>query len=580
MTDSGSSGGSSGGGRKPRLGRGLSSLLGEDEDETRQLDRLRQSRSIPIEQIEPAPYQPRRKFDEDHLKDLSESIREKGVLQPILLRRSPSSDGYEIIAGERRWRAAQLAQLHEVPALVREFDDDEALEIALIENLQREDLTPLEEAEAFLRLVEDHGQTQDQVARAISKSRSHVANAIRLLALPDSVKALVDDGKLSAGHARALLGADDPASLAEEVLRKELTVRETERLVQRARKGETDDSESGTGRPSPSAAAPSAGRGAGREKDADTLALERDLSLTTGLRVEIDSTTAQSGVLVIHYDTLDQLDDLMERLTRPLSTGHDIASPGPFAGHIANGLPFGEEDDGDLDSGESDDDDVGFTDLLAQTEALLSGSDADDEIADSEESEALADPDRDNRPVSPEGDEEEDHDGPVAASAPPTEDEPSIASPDVVAAASTTHPSSPDPDDDLDLAVVDAPLEDAIGTHDADSMADADDDGSSLKERTETSSRPADTHEEEVEQDDGEDDSRADDDVGEIDLADLDLTTIGLEDIDLDDELGEDESDEEAEASGHAGDDAGKSGESDFGADELIVEDEGPRKPD
>ena len=215
--------------RGARLGRGLSSLLGEDGDDLAQLDRLRQSRNVPIEQISPGPYQPRRQFDQEALAALADSIRERGVLQPILLRRDPEGEGFQIVAGERRWRAAQLAQLHEVPALIRELADDEALEIALIENIQRSDLTPLEEAEAFRRLVDEHGHTQEAVAQAVGKSRSHVANTMRLLALPDSVKQQLDAGNLSAGHARALLGAEDPAALAEEVIRRRLNVRQTER---------------------------------------------------------------------------------------------------------------------------------------------------------------------------------------------------------------------------------------------------------------------------------------------------------------------------------------------------------------
>lgn len=391
--------GASGGGRKSRLGRGLSSLLGEDEDESRQLDRLRQSRNIPVEQIEPGRYQPRRRFDEGELKELADSIREKGVLQPILLRRQSAGDGYEIIAGERRWRAAQLAQLHEVPALVREFDDDEALEIALIENLQREDLTPLEEAEAYRRLIDEHGQTQETVARAVSKSRSHVANAIRLLNLPDTVKQYLDDGGLTAGHARALLGAEDPAALAEEVVRRNLTVRDTERLVQRSRTGGASEPP-----PKPGPAEPPAAK-TRREKDPDTLALERELSQATGLAVELDMASDQAGTLSVHYTSLDQLDDLMERLTRPIADR-------PLSGQEAAGVdPAPRPSTADVQE------DVDFTELLAQTEAMLSRKPTDD-VASMPEQDAEQDAEQDDDLVGDlEGDAEDDGDWKALANA-------------------------------------------------------------------------------------------------------------------------------------------------------------------
>ena len=189
-----------------KLGRGLSALLGDEEEDQAQLDRLRQTRSLPVERLTPGPFQPRRRFDAEELAELAESIREQGVLQPVLVRRAPDGDSYEIIAGERRWRAAQLAQLHEIPVLVREFDDRTAMEIALVENVQRRDLTALEEADGYHRLIEEYGHSQEEVARAVGKSRSHVANTLRLLNLPGEVRTLLEDGQLTAGHARTLIG--------------------------------------------------------------------------------------------------------------------------------------------------------------------------------------------------------------------------------------------------------------------------------------------------------------------------------------------------------------------------------------
>ncbi len=218
-----------------KLGRGLSALLGDEEEDQAQLDRLRQTRSLPVERLTPGPFQPRRRFDAEDLAELAESIREQGVLQPVLVRRAPDGDSYEIIAGERRWRAAQLAQLHEIPVLVREFDDRTAMEIALVENVQRRDLTALEEADGYHRLIEEYGHSQEEVARAVGKSRSHVANTLRLLNLPGEVRTLLEDGQLTAGHARTLIGHDDAVALAREVVTRKLNVRDTERLVQRSR---------------------------------------------------------------------------------------------------------------------------------------------------------------------------------------------------------------------------------------------------------------------------------------------------------------------------------------------------------
>jgi ParB family chromosome partitioning protein len=227
---------------------------------------------------------------------LADSIRTNGILQPILVRRHPQTpNSFEIVAGERRWRAAQIARLHEVPVIIREIADGEALELALVENVQRQDLSPLEEAEGYRRLIEEFKNTQEDLARRVGKSRSHVANTLRLLGLPEPVKALLEQGRLTAGHARALLSGADPAALAEQVVARGLNVRQTERLVQQR---QSDPSAKTT-----------------REKDADTVALERDLSALLGLRVTI-SIQGRGGALTIHYRTLEQLDDVLKRLTQ------------------------------------------------------------------------------------------------------------------------------------------------------------------------------------------------------------------------------------------------------------------------
>jgi ParB family transcriptional regulator, chromosome partitioning protein len=284
--------------RRRGLGRGLSALLGEEDApaETAQ-------RAIRIDLLHPGRYQPRHQFDSAGIEALAQSIREKGVLQPLLVRRHPSlADEFEIIAGERRWRAAQLAQLHEVPVVLREIDDREALEIALVENLQRQDLSALEEAEAYQRLLDEFHHTQEAVAQAVGKSRSHVANTLRLLELPLPIKRLLDEGKLTAGHARALLGASDPERLAEEIVRRGLNVRQVERLAKRAK------TKPGVARPP---------RLALDGKDPDTRALERELSMVLGLIVSVDP-AGTGGTVTIRYQTLEQLDDVLRRLSQPL----------------------------------------------------------------------------------------------------------------------------------------------------------------------------------------------------------------------------------------------------------------------
>jgi ParB family chromosome partitioning protein len=298
---------------KRNLGRGLAALFGDEMQDFAELDRVRASRKVPVGQLRPGRFQPRRRFDQEELQSLVDSVRQKGVLQPLLVRRVPGEvDQFEIIAGERRWRAAQLAQIHDVPVVISPLTDQEALEVALVENIQRTDLTPLEEAEGFQRLIGEFAHTQDNLARAIGKSRSHVANMLRLLNLPDPVKAMLDDGQLTAGHARALLNAKDPVAIATEVVARELNVRDTERLVQAERPAKPPKARGETPKPAASMA-PGAGETA--EKDADTRALERDLTLLLGLKVVI-SLKGEAGNVAIHFETLEQLDDVLRRLKR------------------------------------------------------------------------------------------------------------------------------------------------------------------------------------------------------------------------------------------------------------------------
>jgi ParB family transcriptional regulator, chromosome partitioning protein len=279
----------SGGPKRQPLGRGLAALFGEGA--ARPAGEGGSVREVAIELIRPGAFQPRRHFDETELAALAQSVREKGVLQPLLVRPIEAEEAaFELIAGERRWRAAQRAGLHRVPVLVRALADSEALEIALIENLQREDLTAIEEAEAYRRLVDEFGRTQAGLAEALGKSRSHVANTLRLLNLPDLVRRRLEEGALTAGHARALLSAADPVMLADEIIRRGLNVRMTERLVR-------------------SRAAPRQTT-ARQTRDADSAALERDLSNALGLRVTIAS-KARGGALTLHYRDLDQLDRLL-----------------------------------------------------------------------------------------------------------------------------------------------------------------------------------------------------------------------------------------------------------------------------
>ncbi len=285
---------------KRGLGRGLSALLGEVEDTPANAGAAGGLRDIPIELVHRNEKQPRWVFPEAEIAELAVSIRTQGVLQPILVRPAPDMAGhYEIVAGERRWRASQQAGLHVLPALVRELSDAQVLEIGVIENVQRAALNPIEEASAYQQLVEVHGRTAAEVADAVGKSRSHVANLVRLLALPDAVRHYLMAGQLTAGHARALLGTPDPLALADLVIAKGLSVRATELLARKAVSGDTLAKAS---RPAP-------------PKDTDTQALEVDLSEALGLTVEVLD-RGGAGELRVKYASLEQLDEVCRRLTR------------------------------------------------------------------------------------------------------------------------------------------------------------------------------------------------------------------------------------------------------------------------
>lgn len=287
------------------LGRGLSALMADVAPEAPATDGAaapaprKPDQHVPIEQIVPNPDQPRRAFGPAELEDLANSIREKGIIQPLILRKRPDgSAGYEIVAGERRWRAAQMVQLHAVPALIREYTDTEALEIAIIENIQRADLNAVEEAMAYRQLMDRFGHTQEKLAEALAKSRSHIANLLRLLQLPEEIQSWLREGKLTAGHARALIPCADPVPLARDVIARGLSVRQTEELARKA-KGATKAARP----PAPS------------EKDADTRALEGDLTANLGMRVSIDHKGLDGGQLIITYRSLEQLDELCQKLS-------------------------------------------------------------------------------------------------------------------------------------------------------------------------------------------------------------------------------------------------------------------------
>jgi ParB family transcriptional regulator, chromosome partitioning protein len=283
--------------QKRRLGRGLAALIGDDTTEEAMLEDARTLRHVPIEFLHANPNNPRKHFADSDLDDLTRSIRDKGLLQPLVVRQHGNGE-FEIVAGERRWRAAQRAGVHEVPVLIRELSDGEALEIALIENIQRADLNALEEARAYQQLMDQFSYTQQQLADSVGKSRSHVANTIRLLSLPESVRRHIEDGALTAGHARALVATESPQALAEKIIQLGMTVREAEGLSRSAAEAK--------GRPAFVKA----------QKDTDTLALERQLSEVLGLKVEIANKGRAGGALTVRYKTLEQLDDICNRLVR------------------------------------------------------------------------------------------------------------------------------------------------------------------------------------------------------------------------------------------------------------------------
>jgi ParB family chromosome partitioning protein len=280
---------------RPRLGRGLAALIGDAGDEAPAIERTRGQRRIPIEFLRPNPRNPRTSFREEDLADLAASIREKGIIQPVVVRTIAGvADAYEIIAGERRWRAAQLAGLADIPVVIHEADDREALELAIIENVQREDLNPLEEAAGYQALGDTFKYGQDDIAKVVGKSRSHVANMLRLLKLPEAVQACIRSGELSAGHARALIGHADAEALTREIVARGLNVRQVEALVRER-----------------VARSPRARPG----KDADTAALEKRLGDALGLKVTIQH-QGERGAVHIAYNDLDQLQEIVRRLER------------------------------------------------------------------------------------------------------------------------------------------------------------------------------------------------------------------------------------------------------------------------
>lgn len=285
---------------KRRLGRGLAALIGEMDQPTQSADNasvISADRTVPIEFVSPNPRNPRRYFDESELQDLAGSVRQHGIVQPVVVR-TREKDRFEIIAGERRWRAAQLAGLVEIPVIVRDVDDKTALELAIVENVQRQDLNPLEEALGYEQLIADYGYTQNDLGEVIGKSRSHVANSLRLLKLPEPVREMLAGGSLSAGHARALVSTSDPVGLAKTITSKGLSVRDAERLAQNHIRAENE---------------PSTGAQPKVEKDSDTVALERSLSDSLGLSVVINH-KGEGGQIKIAYKSLEQLEEICRLL--------------------------------------------------------------------------------------------------------------------------------------------------------------------------------------------------------------------------------------------------------------------------
>ena len=286
------------------LGRGLSALMSDVNQEIApppsQTPR-RPDLFVPVEQVRPNPDQPRRAFNKDALEELASSIAEKGVIQPLIVRKHPTEPNvYEIVAGERRWRASQIAKLHEIPVIVREYSDTEVLEVAIIENIQRADLNPIDEGAGYRQLMDKFGHTQEQLSSVLGKSRSHIANLMRLLNLPDGVRTYLVEGKLTQGHARALIGHDDAQKLADHIVAKGLSVRDAERI---AKQGLTKPKS--VRKPVVSST-----------KDADTLQIESELSAALGMKVAIDhKPNAEGGKVSINYNNLDQLDDLLRALS-------------------------------------------------------------------------------------------------------------------------------------------------------------------------------------------------------------------------------------------------------------------------
>ena len=278
---------------KKGLGRGLSSLMGDTETIQTKNTNVGQETKIPIANLKPSPSQPRRLFNKNSINELADSIKAKGLVQPLVVRPSPSdANSYEIIAGERRWRAAQIAQLHEVPAVIRNFNDTEALEIAIIENVQRSDLSPIEEAAGYKRLIENHGHTQEDLSGIVGKSRSHIANIIRLLSLPQSIQDMITEGKISSGHARAIMNSAFPEQLAEKIINENLSVRDAENLA-KDKKGIIKKI---------------------KLKDPDTIDLENKISEKLGLTININHKGKKGGSIKIDYKTLDQLEMITQKL--------------------------------------------------------------------------------------------------------------------------------------------------------------------------------------------------------------------------------------------------------------------------
>ncbi len=285
--------------QKRRLGRGLAALIGDDASQDNLATNARHLRHVPIELLFPNPHNPRKIFREEDLEDLARSIGDKGLLQPLVVRPRGDGQSFEIVAGERRWRAAQKAGVHDLPVLIRELSDGEALEIALIENIQRSDLNAIEEARGYAQLMNQFAYTQQQLAEAVGKSRSHIANTMRLLGLPDAARARVEEGVISAGHARALIATGNADDLAEKIIQLGLTVREAEQL---ARQSQADAVPARTKRKA--------------EKSADIRSVEGELGMALGLKVDVVDKGRAGGQVVIRYKTLEQFDLICRRLIR------------------------------------------------------------------------------------------------------------------------------------------------------------------------------------------------------------------------------------------------------------------------